>query len=265
VVWPYHSHINSVGDANSGLIGAIVTTRKGAAEPDGSPKDVDCQFVTLFKIFDVNPSWYLDDDIAALPGKPAKFDRDNADFIKSKLMHSINEYVYGNMPMSKMKVGAHMRWYLFSLSTETDVHTPHWHGKTLVGGHHDYAVRLLPATTVVADTVPDDPGIWMFHCYVNDHISAGMTGRYKVTKKWPTVVRQAIRRPRRYPLPPLGNAQNLLLVRKRSGRMRPASLRLPRQLDNSFRLSVKLRPAVSTQVRPSLPLKVATSDSPFSR
>jgi len=26
-------------------------------------------------------------------------------------------------------------------------------------------------------------GIWMFHFYVNDHISAGMTGRYEVTAK----------------------------------------------------------------------------------
>jgi FtsP/CotA-like multicopper oxidase with cupredoxin domain len=31
--------------------------------------------------------------------------------------------------------------------------------------------------------MPDDPGIRMFHCHVNDHISAGMTSRYNVTKK----------------------------------------------------------------------------------
>ena len=44
-------------------------------------------------------------------------------------------------------------------------------------------MSLLPATTIVADMVPDDPGIWMFHCHVNDHISAGMTARYEVTAK----------------------------------------------------------------------------------
>jgi FtsP/CotA-like multicopper oxidase with cupredoxin domain len=36
---------------------------------------------------------------------------------------------------------------------------------------------------VIADMVPDDPSIWMFHWHVNDHISASMIGRYKVTKK----------------------------------------------------------------------------------
>jgi hephaestin len=28
--------------------------------------------------------------------------------------------------------------------------------------------------------VPDDPGTWLFHCHVNDHISAGMMVRYRI-------------------------------------------------------------------------------------
>src|SRR4029079_15653897 len=56
-------------------------------------------------------------------------------------------------------------------------------------------------------------------------------------------------------------APNLLLVRNRSGRTRPASLRLPRQAASSFRERLKLRPALSIHVSPSLPLNVVTSDS----
>ena len=26
----------------------------------------------------------------------------------------------------------------------------------------------------------DNPGIWLFHCHVNDHITAGMIARYQV-------------------------------------------------------------------------------------
>jgi hephaestin len=33
---------------------------------------------------------------------------------------------------------------------------------------------------ITADMVPDDPGIWLFHCHVNDHITAGMITRYQV-------------------------------------------------------------------------------------
>jgi manganese oxidase len=27
---------------------------------------------------------------------------------------------------------------------------------------------------------PDDHGIWLFHCHINDHIKAGMLTRYEV-------------------------------------------------------------------------------------
>ena len=42
-------------------------------------------------------------------------------------------------------------------------------------------VSLLPAGMVVADMVPDNPGTWLFHCHVNDHITAGMLTRYRVS------------------------------------------------------------------------------------
>ena len=40
--------------------------------------------------------------------------------------------------------------------------------------------ELLPASMMVADMIPDDPGTWLFHCHVNDHILAGMLTRYDV-------------------------------------------------------------------------------------
>jgi FtsP/CotA-like multicopper oxidase with cupredoxin domain len=184
VVWPYHSHVDSVRDMNSGLVGAIIVTAAGAANADGSPAGVDREFVTLFDIFDENQSWYLDDNIAGLPAEPASFDRKNAGFVESNHKHTINGYLFGSMPMPAMKVGEHVRWYLFGLGNEADLHTPHWHGNTaIVGGHRVDTVSLLPATTVVADMVPDDPGIWMFHCHVSDHIAGGMMGRYQVLAK----------------------------------------------------------------------------------
>jgi hephaestin len=41
-------------------------------------------------------------------------------------------------------------------------------------------VQLLPGMMMTSTMVPDDPGIWLFHCHVNDHISAGMVMRYRV-------------------------------------------------------------------------------------
>jgi hypothetical protein len=61
------------------------------------------------------------------------------EFVESNLMHSINGYVYGNMPLGAasregMTVGRgeHVRWYLMAMGTEVDLHTPHWYGNTVV-------------------------------------------------------------------------------------------------------------------------------------
>ena len=104
-----------------------------------------------------------------LPEKRTALDRKDAGFVESNHKHTINGYLFGSMPMPTMKIGKRVRWYLLGLGTEADLHTPHWHGNTVtVGGHRVDTVSLLPATSVVADMVPDDPGIWMFHCHVND-------------------------------------------------------------------------------------------------
>ena len=67
------------------------------------------------------------------------------------------------------------------MGTEVDLHTPHWHGNTvLAAGMRTDVLSLLPATMAVADMTPDDPGTWLYHCHVADHISAGMLARYTV-------------------------------------------------------------------------------------
>ncbi len=45
VMWMYHSHGDETRDVNSGLLGVMIVTARGMARPDGSPKDVDREFV----------------------------------------------------------------------------------------------------------------------------------------------------------------------------------------------------------------------------
>lgn len=170
-------------DTNAGLIGPIVVTAKGMANPDGSPKDVDREFFTLFTVFDENASLYLDENIQTFTGHPATVNPDDEGFIESNLMHSVNGYVYGNLPLESitMHLGERVRWYVIAQGTEVDLHTPHWHGNTvLLMGMRTDVVELLPMSMKVADMVPDDVGTWLYHCHVNDHITAGMLVRYRV-------------------------------------------------------------------------------------
>jgi FtsP/CotA-like multicopper oxidase with cupredoxin domain len=74
-----------------------------------------------------------------------------------------------------------VRWYLVALGDSADLHTPHWHGNTvLYEGRRTDVVELLPASMKVADMRADNPGIWLYHCHVNEHAKAGMVARYEV-------------------------------------------------------------------------------------
>jgi hypothetical protein len=127
------------------------------------------------------PEPYLDLNIATFAGDPGSVDPDDEEFQESNLMHSINGYVYGNMPMITMRRGERVRWYTMDMGTEVDLHSPHWHGNTLlVNGMRMDVVQLLPGGMVTGTMIPDDPGTWLFHCHVNDHILAGMLTRYQV-------------------------------------------------------------------------------------
>jgi len=68
------------------------------------------------------------------------------------------------------------------MGSELDSHTPHWHGNvvTTTMGMRTDVVSVLAGGMVTADMTPDDPGVWLLHCHVNDHILAGMQARYEV-------------------------------------------------------------------------------------
>jgi manganese oxidase len=127
------------------------------ARPEGSPNDVDREFAAAFFIFNE-----LNDREAGL-------------------MHGVNGYIFGNLRGLVMQNGERFRWYLLGMGNEVDLHSPHWHGKTVkVGQHHTDVVELLPGSMVTADMLADNPGTWMLHCHVADHIDAGMLTTYTI-------------------------------------------------------------------------------------
>ena len=195
LVWLYHSHADEPRDVNSGLLGAIVITRRGMAKPDGSPKNVEREFVNLFEAFNEHRSWYFDHNIQTYAGDPKSVNKadtvptdENGNynltgigFVEVNIKWSINGYIYGNMPMMTMKKGERVRWYLVTLGDGFNFHTPHWHGNVVsVNGQRTDVVSIGPAQMVTADMQADNTGIWMYHCHVSDHMAAGMSAHYEV-------------------------------------------------------------------------------------
>lgn len=179
IMWLYHSHTDEIADTYAGLVGPLVVTCKGSARADGGPSDVDHELFTLWVVMDENLSALTAKNFARAGASSAEGDAEA--FEESNLMHALNGYLYGNMPEIVVKVGQRVRWYVFALGNEVDLHTPHWHGNTVLeSGRRRDEVELLPATQLVADMVPDNPGKWLMHCHVNDHLGAGMIDVYTV-------------------------------------------------------------------------------------
>lgn len=157
LVWWYHSHVDEPAEVNAGLLGPLVVTARGKARPDATPADVDREFVLLFMIFD------------------------EARGQERGLMHSVNGRLFGTLRGLAMKSGERVRWYVLGMGNEKDLHTVHWHGKTLRSqGRHTDVIELLPGSMATADMLADNPGTWMLHCHVGDHLLGGMVTTFRI-------------------------------------------------------------------------------------
>jgi FtsP/CotA-like multicopper oxidase with cupredoxin domain len=181
ILWVYHSHFVEPRDMNTGLFGPILITKKGSSKADGTPKDVDREFIAAFAVFDETESWYFESNMMNRRKYTQGLRSSDPAFRQRYLLYSINGFIEGNLPMLKMKKGERVRWYLFANSNEDDVHTPHWHGQTvLFNNMRTDMVHLEPMMMVQADMVPDNVGTWLLHCHVNDHIEGGMQALFTV-------------------------------------------------------------------------------------
>ncbi len=198
-LWLYHSHNYEPKDVNAGPVGPLIITRRGMARPDGSPKDVDREVFAFFMVFDEIRSHYIDHNINTYAGDPSTI-KDRSEFLPFDAngdpnillgsgfaavnhKYAINGFLYGNNPPIRMKRGQHVRWYLMTMGDAFNFHTPHWHGNVVTVDHHNAdIVALSPAQFVIADMTPDNPGTWMFHCHISEHMEAGMMTNYEVTE-----------------------------------------------------------------------------------
>ncbi|XP_060098309.1 ceruloplasmin isoform X1 [Heteronotia binoei] len=176
----YHSHIDPPKDVASGLVGPLIICRKGSLK-NGKDKDIDQEFILLFTVMDENFSWYLDENIQTYCSDPIKVDKENEDFQESNKMHSINGYMYGYLPNLTMCAEEKVRWHLFGMGNEADIHSAYFHGQILTERRHRKdTINLFPATFVDALMVAKNEGEWLLSCQVNDHIEGGMQAIFEV-------------------------------------------------------------------------------------
>jgi FtsP/CotA-like multicopper oxidase with cupredoxin domain len=180
--WLYHSHCVNEEEINAGLAGFIVVTDPARARPDGTPADVDREMATLFINFDETPEdESLDPDLID-PRPPLRTPLQTYELRDAGLRPSVNGRMFGNLPGLEMRAGERVRWYLGALGEDDGMHTAHWHGARVRTADRQFVdvVSLFPGQTKVADQLADNPGDWLLHCHVSDHMMQGMFAHFIV-------------------------------------------------------------------------------------
>uniref|UniRef100_A0A8C8Z8S5 Ceruloplasmin n=1 Tax=Prolemur simus TaxID=1328070 RepID=A0A8C8Z8S5_PROSS len=176
----YHSHIDAPKDIASGLIGPLILCKKDSLD-DEKEKNIDREFVVMFSVVDENLSWYLEDNIKTYCTEPEKVERDNEDFQESNRMYSVNGYTFGSLPGLSMCAEDRVKWYLFGMGNEVDVHAAFFHGQTLTNKNYRIdTINLFPATLFDALMVAQSPGEWMLSCQNLNHLKAGLQAFFQV-------------------------------------------------------------------------------------
>ncbi|CAL1527319.1 unnamed protein product, partial [Lymnaea stagnalis] len=187
IPWLYSSYVDPVKDKNSGLVGALVVCRPGILDSYGRRKDVRRELYIYMSVLDENLSWYLDDNVRMFaPGRVGTDYRSDPEFEESNKKHAINGRLYGNNDNNLViEYGERIVWYMMVLGSQIDLHTIHLHGHTFIHSsekHRADVIHIFPGMAEAVEMTADNPGTWLLHCHVMDHIFAGMETVYTVLK-----------------------------------------------------------------------------------
>jgi FtsP/CotA-like multicopper oxidase with cupredoxin domain len=144
-VWPYHDHSPSMDDSIGGGMYGMLSIL-GARE-----RAPDREFQVVF--------------------------HEHGDF------QTIDERSFvGNTPVFTSRVGQLVQWDVMAIGSEH--HTFHVHGhrwRDPDGTPRD-TKTVGPAESFRFRWVERDPGTWLYHCHVEQHMMAGMIGIYRVKR-----------------------------------------------------------------------------------
>lgn len=178
--WLYHSGTNMIRDTSSGLMGPLITCRRGVLDARNQRLDQhNREFAMIYYIINENKSWYIRENMQKSSGGPVP---NHVEFEESNLMNSINGYIFGNTPGLVMEIDEHVTWYVMGLGSEDDYHTVHFHGQTYIQrvskSYRGDVVEVFPGTYETVDMLTDNTGIWLLHCHVMKHLVHGMEAKF---------------------------------------------------------------------------------------
>ncbi|HEX6713766.1 MAG TPA: multicopper oxidase domain-containing protein [Thermoleophilaceae bacterium] len=145
-VWPYHDHSPSMeASIDGGMFGMLSILGRRERAPDR-------EFQVVFTPF-------------------------------GKFMAIDGRAFVGNTPVFHSTVGQLVQWDVMAMGS--DHHTFHVHGHRWLtpGGISRDTQTVGPAESFRFRWREEDPGTWLYHCHVEDHMMRGMIGIYRVARR----------------------------------------------------------------------------------
>ncbi|XP_033757382.1 LOW QUALITY PROTEIN: hephaestin-like protein [Pecten maximus] len=153
----YYSDTDRVRDVNSGLVGFLIVCK-----PDGMSETEDKNVNMLLQSFNENLSLYR------APGEPQP---------DSNIMHTVNGFVFGNLPSPHVCTGDDVTMHFGSLGSTSEPHTVRIHGHSFVYmGKRQPSLPIVSGLTVDAQFRGIETGSWLMSSQNPKLMKSGMQG-----------------------------------------------------------------------------------------
>ncbi|XP_036438587.1 coagulation factor V [Colossoma macropomum] len=158
----YHSAVNTPRDIASGLVGPLLICKSQSLNTRNVQLRADKEQHAMFAVFDENKSWYLDENINTYCGDPKRVKKDDTDFYKSNVMHTINGYVYESGQVLGFCNGEIVTWHVSSVGDQDGIQTATFYGHTFeLNNREEDILNLFPMTGETISMNMANDGIWL--------------------------------------------------------------------------------------------------------
>ncbi|XP_028846857.1 coagulation factor V isoform X2 [Denticeps clupeoides] len=176
----YHSAVNTPRDIASGLIGPLLICKGQSLNKKNVQLKADKEQHAMFATFDENKSWYLDDNIKESCGDPPRVRKEDAEFYKSNVMHTINGFVYESGQVLGFCNGEIVTWHVSSIGNQDGIQTVTFYGHTFeLNKREEDFLNLFPMTGEAISMYMDNAGDWLLSSLNSHETTKGMRLRFK--------------------------------------------------------------------------------------
>ncbi|ROL41994.1 Coagulation factor V [Anabarilius grahami] len=176
----YHSAVDIPRDIASGLVGPLLICKSQSLNKKNVQLKADKEQHAMFTVFDENKSWYQDENINTYCSDPKRVKRDDPEFYKSNVMHTINGYVYESGQELGFCNGEIVTWHVSNVGEQDYIQTATFYGHTFeLKNREEDMLSLFPMTGETISMNMVNIGIWLL-ASLNSHDSTkGMRVKFK--------------------------------------------------------------------------------------